>query len=409
MMKTFEEIRKDFPILEEEFHGKRLTYLDSGASSQKPIQVIRTLEKFYRQQYANIHRGIYALSADATEMYDEARRKVARFINASTWREIVFTRNTTESINLVAYSWGHNNIKTGDAILISEMEHHANHVPWLQLCEHTGAELRFIPLTPDGQLDMDAFDQLLDERVKLVAVTSMSNVLGTITPAAEIARKAHAVGALVLLDGAQSVPHMPTDVQALDCDFLAFSSHKMLGPTGIGVLYGKRALLEAMPPFMTGADMIHKVDYEKAEWAPIPQKFEAGTPAIAETVGLGAAVDYLSEVGMDRVRQHEIELTAYAISQLTNVEGVHILGPRDPMVRGAAISFTFGNVHPHDLGSILDHEAIAIRAGHHCAMPLHRKLGIPASARASLYIYNTTDDVDRLVEGLDKATEIFGE
>jgi cysteine desulfurase / selenocysteine lyase len=407
-MKTFEEIRKDFPILEEKFNAKQLTYLDSGASSQKPIQVIHTLEKFYRQQYANIHRGIYALSADATEMYDEARRKVTRFINANTWREVVFTRNTTESINLVAYSWGYNNIKAGDAILISEMEHHANHVPWLQLCERTGAELRFIPLTPDGQLDMDAFDQLLDERVKLVAVTSMSNVLGTITPAAEIARKSHAVGALVLLDGAQSVPHMPTDVQALDCDFLAFSSHKMLGPTGIGVLYGKRALLEAMPPFMTGGDMIHKVDYEKAEWAPIPQKFEAGTPAIAETVGLGAAVDYLSEVGMDRVRQHEIELTAYAISKLTNVEGVHILGPRDPMVRGAAISFTFGNVHPHDLGSILDHEAIAIRAGHHCAMPLHRKLGIPASARASLYIYNTTDDVDRLVEGLDKATEIFG-
>ena len=408
-MKTFEEIRKDFPILEEEFHGKKLTYLDSGASSQKPIQVIRTLEKFYLQQYANIHRGIYALSADATEMYDEARRKVTRFINAHNWREVVFTRNTTESINLVAYSWGHNNIKTGDAILISEMEHHANHVPWLQLCERTGAELRFIPLMPDGQLDMDAFDQLLDGRVKLVAVTSMSNVLGTITPAVEIARKAHAVGAIVLIDGAQSVPHMPTDVQAMDCDFLAFSSHKMLGPTGIGVLYGKRALLEEMPPFMTGGDMIHKVDYEKAEWAPVPQKFEAGTPAIAETIGLGAAVDYLSEIGMDRVRQHEIELTAYAIDKLTNVEGVRILGPRDPMVRGAAISFTFGNVHPHDLGSILDHEAIAIRAGHHCAMPLHRKLGIPASARASLYIYNTPEDIDRLVKGLDKAIEIFGE
>jgi cysteine desulfurase / selenocysteine lyase len=407
-MKTFEEIRKDFPILEEGFQGKQLAYLDSGASSQKPIQVIRTLEKFYLEQYANIHRGIYALSADATEMYDEARRKVTHFINANTWREVVFTRNTTESINLVAYSWGSQNIKNGDAILISEMEHHANHVPWLQLCERTGAELRFIPLTPDGQLDMNAFDRLLDERVKLVAITSMSNVLGTITPAAEIARKAHSVGAIVLLDGAQSVPHMPTDVQALDCDFLAFSSHKMLGPTGIGVLYGKRALLEAMPPFLTGGDMIHKVDYEKAEWAPIPQKFEAGTPAIAETIGLGAAIDYLSEIGMDRVRQHEIELTDYAIKKLVNVEGVRVLGPHDPTLRGAAISFTFGNVHPHDLGSILDHEAIAIRAGHHCAMPLHRKLGIPASARASLYIYNTTDDIDRLVVGLDKASEIFG-
>ena len=407
-MKTFEEIRKDFPILKEEFNNKQLTYLDSGASSQKPVQVINALQKFYQQQYANIHRGIYALSADATEMYDEARRKVAHFINANTWREVVFTRNTTESINLVAYSWGHQNIKNGDAILISEMEHHANHVPWLQLCERTGAELRFIPLTTDGRLDMEAFDRLLDDRVKLVAVTSMSNVLGTITPVVEIARKAHAVGAIVLLDGAQSVPHMPTDVQALDCDFLAFSSHKMLGPTGIGVLYGKRALLEAMPPFLTGGDMIHKVDYEKAEWAPIPQKFEAGTPAIAETIGLGAAIDYLSEIGMQRVRQHEIELTDYAIKNLTNVEGLRVLGPHDPTVRGAAISFTFGNVHPHDLGSILDHEAIAIRAGHHCAMPLHRKLGIPASARASLYIYNTTDDIDRLVAGLDKATEIFG-
>jgi cysteine desulfurase / selenocysteine lyase len=407
-MVNFDDIRNDFPILNQSFYGKPLVYLDSGATSQKPVQVIDAITDFYQNRSANIHRGIYVLSAEATEAYDSVRHKIAQFINAKSWREIIFTKNATEAINLVAYTWGLENIKPGDAILTTEMEHHANLVPWQQLCARTGAELRLIPVSPQGQLEMDKLGDLLDNTVKLVAVTAMSNVLGTINPVQEITEMAHEVGALVLIDGAQSVPHMPVDVQEGDFDFLAFSSHKMCGPTGVGVLYGKKHILDAMPPFLFGGDMISKVGFQESTWAEVPQKFEAGTPPIAEVIGLGAAIDYLCNIGMKNVRKHEIDLTAYALKILSQVEGVQLLGPNDPSIRGSALSFTFGGVHPHDLASILDREAIAIRAGHHCAMPLHKKLGIPASARASFYIYNTTEDIDKLIGGLDKAREIFG-
>ena len=403
-----QKIRRDFPTLERVINNKPLVYLDSSASSLKPIQVIEALEDIYKNHYANIHRGIYALSTEATALYDGARKKIARFINASSRREIIFTRNTTESINLVAYSWGISNLKQGDAILISEIEHHANLIPWQQLGKQTGAELRFIPVGENGALVLDDIDRLLDQRVKIVAVTAMSNVLGTIPPIAEIISRAREVGAVVLIDGAQSVPHMPTDVQAMDCDFLAFSSHKMLGPTGVGVLYGKQDILRQMPPFLTGGDMMVSVDYDGARWADIPEKFEAGTPPIAEVYGLGIAVDYLSNIGMENIRKHEIALVEYTLEKLSMEEGVHIFGPLNPVERGGAISFTLGDIHPHDLSSILDSEGIAIRAGHHCAMPLHKKLNVPATARSSTYIYNTTADIDRLTAGLDKARQIFG-
>ena len=309
----------------------------------------------------------------------------------------------------MAYSWGLENLKPGDVILATEMEHHANLVPWQQIAKRTGAELRFIPITPQGLLDMDAYQRLLTPAVKLVAFTLMSNVLGTITPAKEIISKAHAVGALVVADGAQSVPHLPTDVQDLDCDFLAFSAHKMLGPTGIGALYGKKALLAKMQPFLTGGDMIRQVTLEGAQWNDLPWKFEAGTPAIAQAIGFGYAVDYLKTLGMEQVRQHEVELTAYALDRLSQVEGVNILGPHNTKIRGGAVSFTFGNIHPHDLASMLNYHNIAIRAGHHCAQPLHDKLGLSATARASFYVYNTAEEIDRLAEGLEAARKVFEE
>ncbi len=401
-------VRQEFPILNQEVNGKPVTYLDSGASSQKPSPVIEAMNSYYREYNANVHRGIYQFSEKASEAYENTRKKVGRFINARSWREVIFTRNTTESINLVAFSWGHANIKAGDVIISTEMEHHANLVPWQQVAAVTGATVKYIPVTPQGYLDMDAFDEMLTPDVKLVAVTQMSNVLGTIPPMEEIIEKAHAVGALVLLDGAQSIPHMPVDVQAVDCDFLAFSSHKMLGPTGIGVLWARQEILKEMPPFMTGGDMIKKVTLEGSTWNELPWKFEAGTPAIAESIGLGAAVDYLKELGMENVRQHEIELTAYALERLNQVEGLRIYGPQDPAVRGGAITFTLGNVHPHDVAAVLDAEGIAVRAGHHCAMPLHDKLDLPATTRASFYVYNTPEDIDRLADALDKARELLG-
>ncbi|HET9999428.1 MAG TPA: cysteine desulfurase [Ktedonobacteraceae bacterium] len=405
--RSAEDIRKDFPILSRQVHGKPLVYLDSTASSQKPLAVIEAMSAYYETTHANVHRGVYEISEEATAKMERARVKVARFINARQSKQVIFTRNTTESINLVAYSWGNANIKAGDLIVLTEMEHHSNLVPWQLLAQRTGARLEFVPLTDDGLLRLDVYEQLLQQQPKLVAFTHMSNVLGSINPAREMIAQAHAVGALTLLDAAQSVPHMPVDVQALDVDFLCFSSHKMLGPTGIGVLYGKRDLLEAMPPFMGGGDMIRTVGLRESTWNDLPWKFEAGTPAIAEAIGLGAAVDYLNAIGMDKARQHEQAITAYAMEQLQQVPGLTIYGP-DASQRGGVISFTLGDIHPHDLASILDQEVgVAIRAGHHCAQPLMERFGLSATARASFYVYTIESDVDTLVKGLHKALEIF--
>jgi cysteine desulfurase/selenocysteine lyase len=401
------EIRQDFPILARQVHGKPLVYLDSGASSQKPQAVIDAMSEYYHLYNANVHRGVYEISEEATARMEKARVKVARFINARHSKQIIFTRNTSESINLVAYSWGQANVRAGDLIIATEMEHHSNLVPWQLLAQRSGARLEFIPVDDQGMLRMDVYAQLLEQKPKLVAFTQLSNVLGTMTPASEIIAQAHAAGALALVDGAQSVPHMPVDVQALDADFLCFSSHKMLGPTGIGVLYGKRELLEAMPPFMGGGDMIRTVHLRESTWNDLPWKFEAGTPAIAEAIGLGAAIDYLNEAGMDNIAQHEREITAYALEQLRAVPDLTIYGPSLEQ-RGGVISFTLGDIHPHDLASILDQEAgVAIRAGHHCAQPLMERYGLTATARASFYIYTVPSDIDALVQGLHKAIETF--
>ena len=402
-----EDIRRDFPILARQVHGKPLVYLDSTASSQKPMAVIEAMSTYYETTHANVHRGVYEISEEATAKMERARVKTARFINARQSKQVIFTRNTTESINLVAYSWGYASIKAGDLIVLTEMEHHSNLVPWQLLAQRSGARLEFVPVTDDGLLRLDVYEQLLQQQPKLVAFAHMSNVLGTINPAREMIAQAHAVGALVLLDAAQSVPHMPVDVQALDVDFLCFSAHKMLGPTGIGVLYGKRDLLEAMPPFMGGGDMIRTVGLRESTWNDLPWKFEAGTPAIAEAIGLGAAVDYLNALGMENVLRHEQRITAYAMEQLQKVPGLTIYGP-DATQRGGVISFTLGDIHPHDLASILDQEVgVAIRAGHHCAQPLMERFGLSATARASFYVYTIESDVDTLVQGLHKALEIF--
>lgn len=405
--RSAEDIRKDFPILSRQVHGKPLVYLDSTASSQKPLAVIEAMSGYYETTHANVHRGVYEISEEATAKMERARVKMARFINARQSKQVIFTRNTTESINLVAYSWGNANIKAGDLIVLTEMEHHSNLVPWQMLAQRTGARLEFVPVTDDGLLRLDVYEQLLQQQPELVAFTHMSNVLGTVNPAREMIAQAHAAGALVLLDAAQSVPHMPVDVQALDVDFLCFSAHKMLGPTGIGVLYGKRDLLEAMPPFMGGGDMIRTVGLRESTWNDLPWKFEAGTPAIAEAIGLGAAVDYLNAIGMENVHQHEQAITAYAMAQLQQVPGLTIYGP-DAARRGGVISFTLGDIHAHDLASILDQEVgVAIRAGHHCAQPLMERFGLAATARASFYVYTIADEVDTLVKGLRKALEIF--
>jgi cysteine desulfurase / selenocysteine lyase len=403
-----ERIIADFPILAKPTsRGKRLVYLDSAATSQKPQSVIDSLVTYYTEYNANIHRGVYEIAARATDAFEAARETVARFINADS-REVIWTRNATEALNLVGYSWGLNNIRSGDVILTSQLEHHSNLVPWQLLAEKTGATLRFIRVDDRGILQLDDLDRLL-QGVKLLAITHVSNTLGTITPLEEIIPKARAAGATVLVDGAQGVPHMPIDVRALDVDFYAFSGHKMLGPTGIGVLFGKRALLEAMPPFLAGGDMIRKVEYERTTFNDLPWKFEAGTSNIAGAIGLAAAVEYLCELGMDWIRAHEQELLGYALERLAPLtrRGLAIYGPKDPQLASGVLSFNFADIHAHDLASILDTEGVCVRAGHHCTMPLMEKMGWPATARASFYVYNTSADVDALVAGLEKAAEVF--
>ncbi|MFH1636566.1 MAG: cysteine desulfurase [Chloroflexota bacterium] len=402
-----DKIRADFPVLGREVRpGVPLVYLDSTATSQKPAQVIEAMDAFYRHSNANTHRGIYALAEEATAAYESARERIAAFIGAGSPREVIFTRNTTESINLVARTWGRANLQAGDVIILTEMEHHSNLVPWQMLAAERSLRLEFIPVTPAGRLDLDVYRELLALEPGLVAFTQMSNVLGTITPAKEIIRLAHEAGALTLVDAAQSVPHLPVDVQSLDADFLAFSAHKMCGPTGIGVLYGRKELLAAMPPFLGGGDMIKRVELRSFVTNSIPYKFEAGTPAIAEAIGFGAAVDYLSEIGMAAVAQHEHEIVAYALERLEEIPGVKVFGPAAEF-KGAVLSFTLDGIHAHDISQILDMDGIAVRAGHHCAMPLHTKFGLPATARASFYLYNTMDEVDRLVNGIYNVKKIF--
>jgi cysteine desulfurase/selenocysteine lyase len=401
-------VRADFPALQQEHHaGKPLVYLDNAATSQKPYTVIQALDDYYRRYNANVHRGIHKLSEEATAAYEEARVKVKRFINAASKREIIFTRGTTESINLVAQTWGRANLQPGDVVLSTVMEHHSNIVPWQILAAEKGFTLRYVPICADGTLDLEALAALLRENtVRLVTVMHVSNVLGTINPIAEIAQMAHAAGALVLADGAQSVPHMPVDVQALGVDFYAFSGHKMVGPTGIGILYGRRDLLEAMPPWMGGGDMIARVRLEGSTWNELPYKFEAGTPAIAQAIGLGYAVDYLSAVGLNRIHAHIQSITAYALERMGEVPELQVYGP-DAAQKGGVATFTFAGIHPHDIAQVLDSEGIAIRAGHHCAMPLHDTLGLGATARASFYLYNTLSEVDALIEALYKAKQVF--
>jgi len=402
------EIRKDFPILERETRpGVRVTYLDSTATSQKPLQVIEAMNEFYRRSNANIHRGVHTLAEESTSLYEAARERIAKFINAASAREVIYTRNTTESINLVAYSWARANLKAGDFVVLTEMEHHSNLVPWHMLQAERGIELEFIPVTQDGLLDLETYESLLARTPKLVSFTHMSNVLGTINPAAEIIHLAHEAGAIVLVDGAQSVPHLKVDVQALDADFYAFSAHKMCGPTGIGALYGKSALLESMPPFLGGGDMIKEVKLRSFRANTLPHKFEAGTPAIAEAVGFGAAVDYLCKIGMENISAHEHEITEYALDRLEEIPGVKVFGPSADE-KGGVAAFILEGVHPHDVAQILDRDGIAIRAGHHCAQPLHEKFGIPATSRASFYLYSTKDEVDLLVNGIYKVKEMFG-
>ncbi|MBI4732654.1 MAG: cysteine desulfurase [Chloroflexi bacterium] len=401
-------LRQDFPILNREVRpGVPLAYLDSTATAQKPLAVINAMDEFYRRFNANIHRGVHTLAEESTAMYEAARAKVARFINAPSAEQIIFTRNTTEAINLVAYTWARVNLKKGDLVVLTEMEHHSNLVPWHMLSAERGVNLEFVPVMDDGLLDLDIYRALLARTPKLVAFTAMSNVLGTINPVAEIIRLAHEAGAATLVDGAQSVPHLPVDVQALDVDFLAFSAHKMLGPTGIGALYGKRPLLEAMPPFLGGGDMIKTVHLRNFVPNDVPHKFEAGTPAIAEAVGFGAAVDYLETIGMDAVASHEQEIIAYALERLEEIPGVKVFGPPADK-KGGVAAFTLDGIHPHDVAQILDGSGIAVRAGHHCAQPLHEKFGIPATTRASFYLYSLREEVDKLVKGIYEVKKIFG-
>jgi cysteine desulfurase/selenocysteine lyase len=411
-------IRKDFPILERTVRGGHpLVYLDSANTSQKPRQVLDAMAEFYERHNANIHRATHELGEEATEAYEGARIKVAGFLGAADETEVVFTKNISEAINLVAYAMGNAtatgqrgrfSLGPGDEVLITEMEHHSNIVPWQLLCQRTGATLRWFGVTPDGRLDLSRIDELINERTKMVALAHQSNVLGTINPVRLIADRAHAAGALVLADAAQSVPQMPVDVAGLGADFLGLTAHKMCGPTGIGVLWGRRELLEEMPPFLGGGEMIETVFIDRSTFAPPPHKFEAGTMPIAQAVGLGAAVDYLTDAGRDAIAAHDRELTAHALTTLTQVEGLRILGPTEPVDRGAAVSFELGGVHPHDVAQVLDERGIAVRAGHHCAWPLHRAMGVQASTRASFYLYNTHDEVDALAAGVREAQRFFG-
>jgi cysteine desulfurase/selenocysteine lyase len=401
-----ETVRKDFPILDTQWHNKPLVYLDSAATSQKPRQVVDRMVRFYEEENANVHRGVYALSEKATAAYESAREACARFIGAPSVRSIVFTKGTTESINLVRYSWAREHVREGDEVLVSEMEHHSNLIPWQLLCSETGAKLRHLPIDDDGRWRVDLLGEYISERTKLVAISLMSNVLGTINPVREMADAAHSAGALILVDAAQAVPHLRCDVAALDVDFFAFSSHKMCGPTGAGVLYAREHLLEEMPPFHGGGEMIREVWLDRATWNEIPYKFEGGTPNVAQAVGMGAAIEYLEGLGMDEVRGHEIELTSYALERLRAADAI-IYGPPDVAERGGVVSFNLTEVHPHDLATIVDQEGICIRAGHHCAQPLMRRLGVAATARASFYVYSTRDEVDALVAALAGARGWF--
>lgn len=400
-------IKKDFPILEREIRpGVPLIYLDSTATAQKPLQVIDAMDDYYRHHNGNIHRGVHTLAEEATAGYEEARVKIAKFINAKKARQVIYTRNTTESINLVAQTWGRSNLKKGDLVILTEMEHHSNLVPWQILSEEKELRLEFIPVDDEGQLDLQVYELLLLEEPKLLAFTHMSNVLGTINPAKQMIEKAKAAGAITLIDGAQSVPHFAVDVQELDVDFLVFSAHKMVGPTGIGVLYGKEDILERIPPYQGGGDMIKKVYLRSFTANEIPYKFEAGTPAIAEAIGFGAAIDYLSTIGMKTIAEHEKELVTYALVELSGLPGLNVIGEKKGN-RGGVTSFTLERIHPHDIAQILDQDGIAVRAGHHCAMPLHDRFHLPATTRASYYLYNTTDDVDKLVKSLNRIVKIF--
>jgi len=407
-------IAKDFPILDRTIRdGKRLVYLDSGATSQKPSVVINAESDFYRLHNAAVHRGAHQLAEEATDAYEGAREIVATFLNASV-DEIVFTKNATESLNLVSYAMGNAapgnrfHLKAGDSIVVTEMEHHANLIPWQQLAARTGATLKWFSVTDEGRLDLSQINSVIDEKTKVVALTHQSNVLGTINPLEAITNRAHEVGAVVVLDACQSVPHMKTDVKKLDIDFLAFSGHKAVGPTGIGVFWGRAELLADLPPFLTGGSMIENVTMESATWAPAPKKFEAGVPNMAQAVGLGAALTYLTGIGMDNIHKHEISLTKYLIEGLSAITDLRIIGPKTTELRGGVVSFTLGDIHPHDLGQYLDSQGIAVRTGHHCAWPLTRKLGVPATTRASVYLYNTTDDLDALIVGVQGAQKYFG-
>ncbi|MBI3321961.1 MAG: cysteine desulfurase [Candidatus Omnitrophica bacterium] len=403
-----QRIRQDFPILSRTVHGKPLVYLDNAATTQKPRQVIEALTHYYSHSNANIHRGIHTLAEESTEAYEAVREQTAHALHASSARSIVFTRNATEAINLFAHAWGRAHLKAGDQILLSEMEHHSNLVPWQLLASATGARLAFVPITDDGRLRLDQLDDLLSSRTKLVAITQMYNVLGTINPIDQIVERAHRRGALVVVDGAQSAPHLPVDVQRLGCDAFAFSAHKMLGPTGVGVLYAREELLESMEPFLGGGEMIADVQLTASTWNEIPWKFEAGTPNIADVIAFGEALAYLQRVGLDRIHAHERELTAYAISRLSGLEGMTLYGPSLVVAdRGGVVSFNLEGLHPHDVGTVLDAEGVAIRAGHHCAKPLMRRLGVAATARASFYLYNSLEEVDQLADAIRSAQVFF--
>lgn len=405
-MLDVETIRKDFPIFETQAHGKPLVWLDSASTSQKPRQVIDRMVRFYESENSNVHRGVYELSQKATAAYEGARAACGRFIGARSPRSIIFTRGTTESINLVRYTWARANVKEGDEILVTEMEHHSNLIPWQLLSQEAGATLRHLPIDDEGRLRVDLLDEYITDETKLVAVGLMSNVLGTINPVRQLADAAHAVGARIVVDAAQAAPHLSFDVNELDADFLAYSSHKMCGPTGAGVLYGREDLLESMPPFHGGGEMIREVWSDRATWNDIPYKFEAGTPNVAQAVGMGAAVEYLEDIGLEDIREHEKEMAAYAIERLEGA-GAVVYGPHDVEERGGVVSFNLDEVHPHDMATILDQEGICIRAGHHCAQPLMRRLDVAATARASFYLYNTPDEIDVLLEALDKAKGWF--
>ncbi|MBT2657439.1 cysteine desulfurase [Bacillus sp. ISL-18] len=406
---NIQDIRNQFPILDQEVNGSPLVYLDSSATSQKPLQVIETIEKYYREINSNVHRGVHTLGTRATDAYEGAREKVRKFINAKSIQEVIFTRGTTTSLNTVASSYAAANLKEGDEIVITYMEHHSNIIPWQQVAKRTGAVLKYIPLQEDGTLSLEDVRATITANTKIVSVMQVSNVLGVINPVKEIAQIAHENGAIMVVDGAQSAPHMKIDVQDLDCDFLAFSGHKMCGPTGIGVLYGKKHLLESMEPIEFGGEMIDFVHLQESTWKELPWKFEGGTPIIAGAIGLGAAIDFLNEVGLDNIAEHEHKLAAYALEKMSAVEGMTIYGPLDAAKRAGLITFNIKDVHPHDVATVLDAEGIAVRAGHHCAQPLMRWLNASATARASFYLYNTEEDIDKLVEGLVKTKEYFSD